>query len=244
MTLASYLLVPTVLVYLWHVAAVSLAKFYLPTPLAAVTEVVNMITLGDLGLDIAASLTRLFVGLSISIPLGLIVGTVLGYFTLVNRIVYPTINWFRMLPVTALVPLVIVAMGFSEQSAIFIILLAAFFPTLIATIHATKGVKEEYADLISNLELSPVRNLTKIILPGALPGSLAGIDLSINAAFRMMIVAELFGAPNGLGFRLMESSHYLNFSRVFGLLLVIGTIGAIISGSINQCKFYILRRFQ
>jgi len=69
-----------------------------------------------------------------------------------------------------------------------------------------------------------------------MPSILTGIDLSINAAFRMMIISELFGAPNGLGFRLTEASHYLDLKKVYALLIIIGFLGIFISFLFNVLK--------
>ncbi len=62
------------------------------------------------------------------------------------------------------------------------------------------------------------------------------IDICINTAFRMMIVAELFGSNSGLGFRLLESAQFLNFPKVYALLFAIGFFGLAIHFILKYIK--------
>ena len=235
------LIVPILLLFFWWMLSTSVNKFYLPTPLNTFSEFIEIASNGELIEDILSSLSRLGIGLAISIIPAIILGIIIGINKTISKLFLPSVNGFRVIPITALLPVIIMAFGFSNWAVLSVIFLAAFFPTIIATAHAVENISTTYSNIINDFNLSVVKSFTKILIPGAMPGILTGIDLSINSAFRMMVVSELFGSPNGLGFRLMDSSQFLNFKKIYALMIVIAILGFLITMIFNSFKKYLLR---
>lgn len=235
------LIIPVTIIAIWYAISISINKFYLPSPVQVFGFFFNSLATDVFWTDLLTSVKRLSISLLISVPLSIGAGLLIG----LNRTAYdlfsPIINFIRVMPITALLPLIIIAFGFSELSAIFIIILASGIQTLIAAIFAGQNVKIEYDSFIKILHLDTFTAATKVIIPASINIILPSIDLSINAAFRMLIVAELFGAQSGLGFRLIDSAQYMNFTQMYSTLFTVGILGLIINKCFNLCSIKILR---
>lgn len=221
---------PIFLVICWQVTASILNVHYFPTIEQIFAAFVKTwTTSNEIEMDVIASLSRLAIGLSISIPFSIALGTLIGLNKKIKDLLIGSINCLRAMPITALTPLITMICGITEAASIFIVFLVSAVPTLVVTIDSVEQTIEKYRPLIRNFELSWPSAIAKVILPGSMPAILSGIDISINSAFKMLILAELLGSASGLGYRLIDSSHYLDFDKTYYLLLVIGFLGLMIA---------------
>jgi len=80
----------------------------------------------------------------VAIPLGLMI----GWNRLTGRLVDPTIQLLRPVPITAWLPFAIAVFGIYDASALFLIGMGAFYPIVVNTTH---GVRDLDDDRLSNL---------------------------------------------------------------------------------------------
>lgn len=234
-------LVPTILALIWFLTSTKTSIFFPPPDIvfAALLDDVN--TNNSLMLDIVISIKRLIIGSLIGISLGLVVGTILGANNQVYSYFSSTVNGLKCVPTTALIPFVIMIFGMTEIATVTVIAISSSIPSLITAINAVHSVKQKYSVLAQNLELTNIERMTKIFIPGAMPEIFTGIDLSINLSFKMMVLAEMLGANAGLGFRLMENSHYLNFDKVLYVIIILCVLSILITGLIGVIRKWSLK---
>lgn len=65
-----------------------------------------------------------------------------------------------------------------------------YFPTIIATYAAVDSVDRNLIRMGQSFGLSPTALISKIILPGALPGILAGCRISYSIGITMVVAAR------------------------------------------------------
>ena len=236
------LVFPIFLLICWQITALTLNVHYFP-PIEQIFGSFwkTWTTTNEIETDVISSLTRLLIGLGIAIPSAISAGILIGLNKTVKEMLMGSINCLRAMPITALTPLIIMICGITDAAAIMVVILASAVPTLIVTIDGVELTIEKYRPLIRNFELSWFQAIFKVIIPGSAPGILSGVDLSVNASFKMLILAELLGASSGLGFRLMDSSHYLDFDKAYYLLLLIGLLGLTIATITTYVRQRILK---
>ena len=233
---------PIFLIACWQITAITLNVHYFPTfEQIGAAFIKTWTTSNEIEMDIFASLSRLAIGLSISIPLAIAIGTLIGLNKQVKNLLTGTINCLRAMPITALTPLITMICGITEAASIVIVILVSAIPTLVVTVDSVEQTIEKYRPLIRNFELTWFAAIFKVILPGSMPAILSGIDISINSAFKMLILAELLGSASGLGYRLIDSSHYLDFDKTYYLLLTIGLLGLAIASLTSFIRKKLLR---
>jgi NitT/TauT family transport system permease protein len=254
------LLVPILLVAIWHVATSAglISPVALPSPLAVVKKWWEYLApaepfdpgtsgrlawffSGELVSDARASLYRVLVGFALGTALALPFGLLMGASELAYRLLNPLFQVLRPIPPIAYIPLAILWFGLGNPPAIFLIVLGAFFPVLINTIAGVRNLDAVYLRAARNLGAGRITIFTRVMLPGAAPYILAGARIGIGTAFIVVIVSELIAVPDGLGFRINEGREFLWTDKIIAGMLTIGLIGLAIDAVMSRISKFLLR---
>ena len=172
-----------------------------------------------------ASLWRVYAGFAWGVVLGTLLGLFIGLSKLVERILDPTIQLLRNVPVTAWVPLSLVFFGIGNAPAIFLIGLGAFFPAVVNT---TLGVRQVNATLFKAARMMGADRrelILKVVLPAGLPAIMTGVRLSMGIAWVLVVVAEILAVRSGLGYLLNDGYQFYRNDVVIAAMLSIGLLG-------------------
>ena len=168
-------IIPLIFLGLWEVSALVMNAHYFPSFSKVVQVFLSDLETGQIWVDILPSGKRFAIGTSLGVVVSIIVGTLIGRFKAVDEMLSPTINAIRAMPVVALFPVIIMMLGISETTAIFIIAFVSFIPTLTTTIDGVKRVFNQYSVLIQNAEMGFFQSAYKVLIPGAMPEIFSGI---------------------------------------------------------------------
>ena len=172
-----------------------------------------------------ASTWRVFAGFGWGVALGILAGLLIGLSRVTERVLDPTVQVLRNIPVTAWVPLSLVFFGIGNAPAIFLIGLGAFFP---AAINATHGVRQISITLYKAARMMGADErelLARVILPAALPSILTGVRLAMGIAWVLVVVAEILAVRSGLGYLLNDAYLFYRNDVVIAAMLSIGLLG-------------------
>jgi NitT/TauT family transport system permease protein len=175
----------------------------------------------------AASIWRVFAGFAWGVALGTLAGLLIGLSRIMERVLDPTIQVLRNIPVTAWVPLSLVFFGIGNAPAVFLIGLGAFFPAAVNTTH---GVRQINATLIKAARMMGANErelLVRVIMPAALPSIMTGVRLSMGIAWVLVVVAEILAVRSGLGYLLNDAYLFYRNDVVIAAMLSIGLLGFI-----------------
>ncbi|MBZ8133737.1 ABC transporter permease [Afifella sp. IM 167] len=179
--------------------------------------------------DIFASLRRLFESVFIGAVLGTVVGVLMGYFRLCERLLAAPLNFLLAIPGTAMFPLSMIWFGLTEMAIISILI---YEVALTATLNTWTGVKSVDSSLIKAgraFGSGGISLFWRVLIPAALPSIIAGYRLAFSRCWRILIVAEmLVSVSAGLGYRIYWGREYFNSDVVYGGLLVVGMVGLLI----------------
>lgn len=172
-----------------------------------------------------ASTWRVFAGFGWGVGLGIFVGLVIGLSRMMERVLDPTIQVLRNIPVTAWVPLSLVFFGIGNAPAIFLIGLGAFFPAVINSTHGVRQINITLYKAARMMGANERELLSRVILPAALPSILTGVRLSMGLAWVLVVVAEILAVRSGLGYLLNDSYLFYRNDVVIAAMLSIGLLG-------------------
>ena len=172
-----------------------------------------------------ASTWRVFAGFGWGVALGLALGLMIGLWRPVERLLDPTIQILRNIPVTAWVPLSLVFFGIGNAPAIFLIGLGAFFPTVINTILGVHQVSTTLYKAARMMGANEFELITRMILPAGLPSIMSGVRLSMGIAWVLVVVAEILAVHSGLGYLLNDGYQFFRNDVVIAAMLSIGLLG-------------------
>jgi NitT/TauT family transport system permease protein len=196
-----------------------------PGPLAVLSRAGDMIGNGTLFSDAAASLRRVLIGFALGSVLAVPAGFALGWYPTVRTLFEPYLQFFRMVPPLAIIPLTIVLMGIGEPPKIFVIFLAAFLSAVVSTLQGVVSVDRTLINAARVLGARDFAVFTRVVVPASTPFILVGMRIGLGAAWATVVAAELIAAQQGLGYRMQQAQLYYDLPTIFVDLIVIGLIG-------------------
>lgn len=218
---------PAVILVLWQVIAwlQILPAYLLPKPDAVFHTFIDMAVSGTLTVNIQASLQRVFEGFFISAICGCLMAWFLTNLPVLQKLLEPVLDFLRMTPPLATIPLLILWFGIGETTQLAIIIMAAFFPVFLNAMAGLARLDDKLKELSHTLELSKFDFIIYFALPAAFPSIITGLRLGFGYSWRALIAAELIAASSGLGYMIQEAEQMQRIDIVITGIFCIGFIG-------------------
>lgn len=198
-----------------------------PGPVPVAQEAWKTLFNGTLPGDLWASLQRVLLGYALGVLLAVPVGFALGWYPIVRRLFLPWLQFLRMIPPLAVIPLAIVLMGIGETPKVFVIFLAAFLAALVSTYQGVLSVDRTLINAARVLGARDRNVFVSVVIPASTPFILVGMRIGLGAAWGTVVAAELIAAQSGLGFRMQQAQLYYDLPSIFVQLIAIGLIGLV-----------------
>lgn len=211
------------------------------SPLLIVMTFIDLVQSGEMGMHLQISLTRAFLGFALGGFLGLLLGVIVGMQKKSEEYLNPSIQMLRTVPLLAITPLFIMWFGFGELSKVLLIALGAFFPLYLQTFLGLRNVDKKLYDVALILEFSRREQITKLMIPAALPNILLGIRLALSAAWMCLVVAELLGADRGVGFMIQDARSFMQTDVVFVGIIIFALAGKISDSLVRFLENHLLK---
>ena len=204
-----------------------------PPPDEWVKAIARMYADGQLAPAILHTLGTFAFGLLLAVVIGAAAGTAIGYSRAVDRYLTPTIDFVAAIPGAALVPVAVLLLGQSPLSGIAVVALIVSWPILLNTATAMRSVPAVRLEMSRTMGLSPLHRWTKVILPSLSPGILLGVRVASSLAIIITLLVDILGSGMGIGRLLVESQQHFDAAAAWGLLLIVGTFGYVMSLSLS-----------
>lgn len=213
-------------IVVWVILSVMLPKD-VASPLR-VSQALNTLTAnGTLPIDIGYSVVRVAIGFTAGLVLAVPIAFALNAVRGLRNLLDPWIQFFRVIPPIALIPLVIVFFGIGETAKISVIFFAVFLTVLITTYQGIRMIDATLIRAARVLGTSGWRLFAKVIVPAAVPSIFTGARLGIASGWTTLVAAELIAASHGLGFMITQASQYFDLPAIYLGIITIGVIGFI-----------------
>lgn len=196
-----------------------------PGPVAVARRAGELIADGTLFADAGASLKRVLIGYVLGVVLAVPVGFLMGWYPVVRRLIEPWLQFFRMVPPLAVIPLAIVLMGIDETPKIFVIFLASFLSSVVSTYQGVVAVDVTLVNAARVLGARDPQIFLGVVIPASTPFILVGMRIGLGASWATVVAAELIAAQDGLGHRMQQAQVFLDLPTIFVQVIAIGAIG-------------------
>ncbi len=200
---------------------------FLPTPHDVAMAAINGLNDGSLLINTGASLTEIISGFIIASVFAVPLGILMGSFKIVEAALEPVTNFVRYLPVSALIPLLILWVGIDIEEKISVIFIGTFFQQLIMIADVSRGVSQDLLDVSYTLGAGRRTVVWRVLIPATLPGVMDTLRVTLGWAWTYLVVAELVAANKGLGYFILNSMRGLFTDQIFLGIIVIGLLGLI-----------------
>lgn len=217
----------------WFVVATYLVKdeTLLPAPGQVITHFWHLLNpaSGESGMlkDIQASIERVAVGWLIGICIGVPFGAALATSEVLRVGVDPLLQAGRSVPPLAFAPLMVVWLGLGEPSKYVLIAFGVMPIIAINTSAAIAGIDRSILRVTATMGASRLYSLRRVVLPAIMADLFTSMRVTWGLAWATVIAAELVAATEGLGYRILIASQFLDTNTIFAGILAIGLLALV-----------------
>lgn len=200
---------------------------FLPSPSAVARAAVDLLRNGSLIVNAQASLAVILTGWALAVLAAVPLGILMGTLKLVEALVEPVVDFIRYLPVSALIPLLILYIGIGTAEKVAVIFIGTFFQLVLLVADVSANVSKDLLDSAYTLGARRRTVFSKVLVPATLPGVMDNLRITMGWAWTYLIVAELVASSRGLGYLILDSMRGLYTDRIFVGILTIGVLGLV-----------------
>ena len=175
------------------------------------------------------SLSRVLVGYSLAVIVGITLGFLGSWFKIGEAIIKPFYLFLRSIPSLAWIPLSILWFGIGENSKYYIIFITAVMIIMTNVMDGVKSVSPELLGVAKMFGTSERQLFFKVVLPSAIPQIFNGLQVAIGAAWASVLAAEMISSTKGVGWIILAGQNSANMTQIFAGILVIGAIGLLLA---------------
>lgn len=221
---------------LWEVAAHWFHWSFFP-PLSSVVVTLYRLTARGLILaNLGRSLLSLAAGYGLAVVVGSGVGLLMGRYRFVSSLLEPALHALLATPKVAFVPVVYALFGLSRSTQVAVVFLNAVFIIAINAMAGIRGVSAGSVEMARSFGASERQVFWRVLLPGSLPLTMAGLRLGMGQAVKGMITGEMFIAYFGLGALLRDLGGRFDSAGVFAVLLVVVILALLCTAVIQMVE--------
>jgi len=173
--------------------------------------------------DALASLGAIIEGVAIGSVAGILLGLAMGRIKEVNWFLSTYIRALYALPLVALVPIVIIWVGYQPAARMTIVIISTFLPVAVTTADGTRAIPKEFLDVGHMFGARTHHMWFGIALPAALPHIVTGIELGFARGITNAIAVEVLASVSGMGMSVFTKSLELNENASMVYVVVLGT---------------------
>lgn len=190
---------------------------------------------------IGQSMESFAIALVISAVTGGVLGYLVGRSRRTDRALGPTLEFLRFTPSAAIIPVVVMLVGYVESTKIIVVVLGSVWPVLLQTRQAARSLSAESQDLARSLRMSRWRRLAKVQLPLMLPSIVHGVRIASPICLIMVLLVEITTAVPGIGRQIASAQQTFDTAAIFGLIVLAAVLSFLINILIGLLAGYVTR---
>jgi sulfonate transport system permease protein len=194
-------------------------------PSAIARAFVSLVASGELQSYMKESLLVLTYASILSVLAGVLLGVIMGRFSIVEWAADIYVNALYSTPMVAVVPLIVLWFGFKVPAKVIIVFLFMVFPVLLNTYEGVKNVDRNLQEVARSFCSSEGQLWRHLIIPSAIPFIVAGVRLAIGRGLVGMIVAEFYTSVTGLGYMIVRYANALETDKLFVPIVMVMILG-------------------
>jgi NitT/TauT family transport system permease protein len=182
------------------------------------------------------------IGFSLACGAAVVAATLCIRYDRLRGVVYPYAFAIQSFPKILLVPLFGVLFTYGMGLTIVLVAAGAFFPTFINTLRGYENASPEGVTLMRTMGAPPRQVLRMYLLPSALPLMFTGLRASMSAAFLLVVIGEVAGARNGVGYLINAEAYGLRTSYVYGAIVAVSVLAGVFYAAIVVAEHLLVTR--
>lgn len=207
-----------------------------PSLVAIAREVGLFVARSDRLMEAWYSLYRAVSGFLLAVAVGVPLGAIIGRVRWLERIFDPFFSTTYPVPKIALYPIFVFAFGIGSLSKVVLVFLECLYPIVVNSAAGVRMVDRVLVWSALNMGASRAQVLRKIVVPSAAPAIFAGFRVAMPIALVIVIITEMIGSADGLGYLVMASLADLRTYRMLAGVVAIAVIGVVLDALLVRAR--------
>ncbi len=194
-----------------------------------------------LGRSVISSLELLLIGTVGGIALGIVFGLAVGWVNRLRELFYPIAQVLAPIPPIVYAPYLIALMPTFRSASALVIFLGIFWPTFLNMIIRVSTIEPKIMDSARALDLNNTTMIKDILIPYLLPGVVSGLKVTLTTSVMLLIFAEMMGATSGMGYYIINYTHYANYTNVVAGIILVGVVVMILNWLVGKIQKHTIK---
>ena len=229
------IIIITVFIFLWQYLSYKgiINTFLFSSPYNIYKCIFRLFKSNDLFKHINITLYETILSFLLANVIGIVFGSVLWSNKTLYRVCDPYLTILNSLPKVALGPLIIIWVGASTNSIIFMALMISSIISIINIYNAFASTDSSFITLMKTFKSTKWQIYYKVILPANIGNIINTFKINISMSLIGVIMGELLVSKKGLGYLIMYGSQVFNIDLVITSVFILGIISYIMYYIIN-----------
>lgn len=202
-------------VLFWQILAWWLQSRVLPTPLAVLDTLWQQLLSGQLLLHLGITLLRVMASFLLAMLVGIAFGIIMGKYPRWNEVLDALVILALNIPALVTIILCYIWLGLGETAAVVAVALNKIPMVIITIREGARAIDKDLMQVAWIYKLTRWQTFTKVYLPQLYPYLFASARNGLSLIWKIVLVVELLGRSNGVGFQL---GNYFHFFDIKGIL--------------------------
>jgi NitT/TauT family transport system permease protein len=209
-----------ILLGVWYAGSLFAGERMLPGPAAVLAAIVAEARSGALALNLAATLARVALAFSLAMAIGTALGLLMGRVKLADKLGDPWLVVLLNLPALVIIILAYVWGGLTEAAAIAAVAVNKLPNTIVTIREGARALDPALDEMARVFAMPRVRAIRHVVMPQVAPYFAAAARSGLSLVWKIVLVVELLGRPNGVGFEMGIAFQLFDVTRIIAYALV------------------------
>ncbi|MBY0298139.1 MAG: ABC transporter permease subunit [Methylobacterium sp.] len=224
MAVATRLLSALLLLAAWWAASRFTDLRTLPSPEAVAAFVVRETQSGDLPRNVGITLARVAASFLLAMATGALLGILLGRSRSADRLLDTPLLVLLNTPALVITVLAYIWLGLTETAAILAVALNKMPNVAVIMREGARGLDPGLEEMARTFRYDRRTWIRHVLLPQLEPFAVAAARSGLSLAWKIVLVVELLGRPNGVGYAISYYFQLFDVTALFGYSLVFSAV--------------------
>ncbi|MSU75015.1 MAG: ABC transporter permease subunit [Candidatus Magasanikbacteria bacterium] len=214
---------------LWEMLVLfgGISRLLIPTPVAVAGAVLQFFITPQGLAAVSFTFLRFIAGLVSGVTLGVIFGSLLGLIPTMRRVLFPWVDFFRSIPASAFIPLLLLLFGIGDAARLILIIIIVGLLMAVSTMMSLVNCSPTRRLVGKSLGLSRTQLFFSVVLPEVLPNLSTALRLAISFSLILTVLGEMSigGSALGIGRIMQDAQLVYETPTLYAAIFVAGLLG-------------------
>lgn len=208
-----------VLFAIWAVGSILAGPRMLPSPVVVATTIASEAASGALFANVVVTLARVAAAFVLAMAGGIALGILMGRSRIADELIDLPLIVLLNLPALVIVVLAYIWVGLTETAAIMAVAINKLPNTAVTVREGTRALDRGLDEVAEVYRFDRMTRLRHLLLPQLAPFIAAAARTGLSLIWKIVLVVELLGRPNGVGFEIGIAFQLFDVARILAYAL-------------------------